>query len=197
MTNQNERITSMRSNMKRLAAIVAIAFALSANAASAQTQQPYAGLETRPIKALSDEQVADLKSGRGMGLALAAELNGYPGPAHVVELAEALELSATQRTKVQGLFAAMKAETVPLGEKLIAQEADLDRQFATRTITEASLAAAVQDISATQAALRTAHLKYHLATLEMLAPTQVQRYADLRGYTCCMQARPQHGGHRH
>ncbi len=48
---------------------------------------------------------------------------------------------------MQELFAAMKAETVPLGEKLIAQEADLERQFAGKTITEASLAAAMQAIS--------------------------------------------------
>ncbi|WP_112664040.1 hypothetical protein [Microvirga flavescens] len=39
----------------------------------------YAGLETRAVKALSDQQVADLRAGRGMGYALAAELNGYPG----------------------------------------------------------------------------------------------------------------------
>jgi hypothetical protein len=182
--------------MKRLAAFAVIAFALAPFTSSAQMQQPYAGLDTRPIKALSDEQVAELKAGRGMGLALVAELNGYPGPAHVVELAEALELSAPQRTKAQDLFAAMKAETVPLGEKLIAQEADLDLQFAGRAITEASLAAAVQGIAATQAALRTAHLKYHLTTLQMLSPTQVQRYAELRGYACCMQAPHQHGGHR-
>jgi hypothetical protein len=32
----------------------------------------------RSIKALSDQQVSDLRAGRGMGLALAAELNGYP-----------------------------------------------------------------------------------------------------------------------
>jgi hypothetical protein len=183
--------------MKRLTLWAALAFALAAYPASAQTQQPYAGLEARPIKALSDQQIADLRAGRGMGLALVAELNGYPGPAHVMELADALELSAPQRTKAQELFAAMKAETVPLGEKLIAQEAELDRQFADRTITETSLVAAVQGIAATQAALRTAHLKYHLVTLEMLAPTQVQRYAELRGYGCCMQAPHRPGGHRH
>jgi hypothetical protein len=183
--------------MKRLAVWAALAFALAIYPASAQTQQPYAGLETRPIKALSDQQIADLKAGRGMQLALAAELNGYPGPLHSVELAEPLGLSETQLEKVQALLAAMKSETIPLGEKLIALEADLDRQFAGRTITEASLAAAVQGIAATQAALRTAHLKYHLATLEVLAPTQVQRYAELRGYACCMQTPPQHGGHRH
>jgi hypothetical protein len=139
--------------MNRLAVLAAIVFALALYTTLAQMQQPYAGLDARPIKAPSDEQVADLRAGRGMGLALAAELNGYPGPAHVLELAESLGLSEAQRTKMQELFAAMKVETVPLGEKLIAEEADLDRQFASKAITEAKLVAAMQAIGSTQAVL--------------------------------------------
>src|SRR3954470_11785473 len=87
---------------------------------------PYAGMQARPIKALSEQQVADLQAGRGMGLALAAELNGYPGPSHVLELTNKLGLSSDQRAKVEGLFASMKKEALPLGSKLIEQEADLD-----------------------------------------------------------------------
>jgi hypothetical protein len=46
----------------------------------AQAQTPYAGLQTRSIKAFSEQQVADLSAGRGMGLALAAELgSARPG----------------------------------------------------------------------------------------------------------------------
>ncbi len=182
--------------MNRLAAMAVIVFALAPHVAPAQAQQPYAGFEARPIKAFSDQQIADLKAGRGMGLALAAELNGYPGPVHVIELAEPLGLSETQRAKMQTLFEAMKAETVSLGEKLIAEEAALDRQFAGKTITETSLTATMQAIGTAQAALRAAHLKYHLATAEALTPTQIQRYAELRGYSGGMQMKHQHGGHR-
>ena len=120
--------------MSRLVILISIASALAAGV-PARAQQPYTGLEARPIKALSEQQMADLRAGRGMGLALAAELNGYPGPMHVLELAEPLALSDQQRAKVQELFAAMKAAAVPLGETLIAQEADLDKQFAGKTIT--------------------------------------------------------------
>src|SRR6266849_1691890 len=102
-------------------------------------QSPYSGMQTRPIKALSEQQVADLKAGRGMGLALAAELNGYPGPSHVLELADKLDLSADQRARIQKLFALMKQEALPLGTKLIDQEAELDRQFANRAVTPDSL----------------------------------------------------------
>jgi Spy/CpxP family protein refolding chaperone len=182
--------------MKRSATLVAIAFALATHASSAQTQQPYAGLQVRPIKALSDEQIAELRAGRGMGLALLAELNGYPGPVHVLELAEPLQLSEAQRTKVQQLFEAMKTETIPLGEKLITQESELDRQFAGKTVTETSVTTATQAIGATQAALRAAHLRYHLATLKVLTPTQTQRYVELRGYTGGAHGEHQHSGHQ-
>ncbi len=173
--------------MTRHLLLISIALALPTAASLAQSQQPYAGLEARSIKALSDQQIADLKAGRGMGLALAAELNGHPGPMHVLELADPLDLSGQQRAKMQELFAAMKAEAIPLGERLIAQEAELDKRFAGKTITPASLAAATEAIGATHGALRQTHLKYHLFTLELLTPAQVQRYAELRGYKTGMQ----------
>ena len=178
--------------MNRFIGLVATALALAPGTTLAQAQQPYAGHEARSIKALSEQQIADLRAGRGMGLALAAELNGYPGPMHVLELAEPLGLSDQQRAKMQELFAAMKAEAVPLGEKLIVQEADLDGQFANRTITQASLKASTDAIGATHAALRATHLKYHLSTVEVLTPAQVQRYTELRGYMTGMH---QYGGH--
>jgi hypothetical protein len=79
-------------SMKIWPLIASIAFVTSVHA-----QTPYAGMQSRSIKALSDQQIADLNAGRGMGLALAAELNGYPGPLHVLELADKLDLSADQR----------------------------------------------------------------------------------------------------
>jgi hypothetical protein len=65
--------------------------------AAGQAPSPYAGQEGRPIKALSETEMRDLAEGRGMGLAKAAELNSYPGPLHVLELADRLELSEAQR----------------------------------------------------------------------------------------------------
>jgi len=150
--------------------------------AASQPDKPYAGMQQRPLKALSGEQIADLKAGRGMGLALAAELNGYPGPSHVLELSHELKLTDAQRARTQALFAQMKAEAVPLGEQVIAREQALDRQFASRAITPASLTQTVDEIGAAQAQLRAAHLKYHLAMLDVLTPDQVKQYATLRGY---------------
>ncbi len=159
---------------------ISTALLLVSAAASAQT--PYAGMQTRQIKALSEQQIADLGAGRGMGLALAAELNGYPGPSHVLELADRLDLTADQRASIKALFDSMKAEAIPLGAKLIAQEAELDRQFASRSITPESLKASTAAVAVTQGELRDTHLKYHLSTAAMLSHEQMQRYADLRGY---------------
>lgn len=150
--------------------------------ASAQHARPYAGMDQRQIKALSDEQIADLRAGRGLGLALSAELNGFPGPSHVLELGDRLGLSPEQLETMRVLFARMKADAVPLGERLIQQEGELDSLFATKAVTPEALVKTTQEIGSTQADLRNAHLKYHLATVAALTPDQIKRYGELRGY---------------
>jgi hypothetical protein len=76
----------------------------------------------------------------------------------------------------------MKAEAVPLGTKLLEQEADLDQQFANHSITAERLKATTAQIGATQAELRKTHLKYHLQTAAILSAEQMQHYSMLRGY---------------
>jgi Spy/CpxP family protein refolding chaperone len=165
-------------NMKIGIALAIVSVAVSA----AVAQQPYAGMEARAIKTLSDQQIADLQAGRGMGLALAAELNGYPGPIHAIDLADQLGLSPDQIVRLKQLFEDMKAETIPLGSQLIAQERSLNDAFAEKSITLASLESGTQQIGVTQAKLRAAHLKYHLSTVAILNPEQIARYNALRGY---------------
>jgi hypothetical protein len=165
---------------------IAALLILLAGPAMAQQHQhhhsPYAGMEQREIKALSEQQVDDLRAGRGMGLALSAELNGYPGPLHVLELADPLQLTAEQRQRVQRLFDAMKVEAIAAGERLIASERDLDQGFAAHNMTAARLTMLMTRIGEQQGAVRAAHLKYHLATAEVLSAQQTRHYAELRGY---------------
>lgn len=167
----------------RLSIVIVILAATVTEALSQHAPAPpYAGLQARSVKALSDAQVADLKAGRGMGLALPAELNGYPGPMHVLELAAELGLSEAQGERMRRLVAEMKAEAMSLGERIVARETDLDRLFAGRAITPASLQEATEAIAGLQGSLRFAHLRFHLATVELLTPNQRQRYGELRGY---------------
>jgi hypothetical protein len=126
---------------------------------------------------------------------LPPKLNGYPGPRHVLELGDQIGLSDEQRADVQRLFDAMTAEAIPLGEKLIAQEAELDALFARRAVTATSLNLGRAAIGAIQAELRNTHLKYHLLTSGLLTAAQMQRYSELRGYVdedIARQHRPNH-----
>jgi Spy/CpxP family protein refolding chaperone len=150
--------------------------------ATGAPRSPYAGQQDREIKALSDKDVQDLLAGRGMGLAKPAELNGYPGPAHVLELADRLELSPEQKASTQSVFAAMQARSRALGKALVEREAELDRQFASRQVSRATLDASLAEISRLQGELRRVHLEAHLAQADILSAEQVAAYAGLRGY---------------
>jgi len=143
---------------------------------------PYAGQESRGIKALSAEEERGYAEGAGMGFAKAAELNGYPGPAHVLENAEALGLTPQQRTAIEFVMNAHKAEARALGADLLRRERELDALFSARKATPAEVDTATFTIGLLQAKLRASHLKAHLATTAVLTPEQVERYNRARGY---------------
>jgi Spy/CpxP family protein refolding chaperone len=166
--------------MKKIAMVLILAALVAP--AMAESKSPYAGQEQRSIKALSDEDIRDLTEARGLGLAKAAELNSYPGPAHVLELADQLELSAAQRTATEALVAAMRDQARPLGAKIIEAERNLDRAFVEGRIDSESLRSQVVAIAALMGELRTLHLDAHIAQRALLAPEQIARYDALRGY---------------
>lgn len=143
---------------------------------------PYAGLQSRDIKALSEAELADLRAGRGMGLALAAELNGYAGPMHALEHADALGLDAAQRARLTQLMDTMRADAIAAGERLIAAERALDRLFAEGTASPEAVRAATAAVATAQGEVRAVHLVTHIAAREVLTPAQRDRYAALRGY---------------
>ncbi len=154
---------------------------LFAGAAQAQ-QSPYAGYQDRPIKALSPQQMGDLNEGRGMSLALAAELNGYPGPKHVLELRDSLGLSDSTAAAVAAVFELMQQRARELGRRIIEQEAALDSAFGSGAITSADLSARVQRIAGLQGRLRAVHLQAHLETAALLSEHERMSYQRLRGY---------------
>jgi Spy/CpxP family protein refolding chaperone len=143
---------------------------------------PYKGEEVREIKALSAEDVAAYLTGQGMGFAKAAELNGFAGPKHVLELASELDLTAEQRMRTQALFASMQTKAVALGRQLVDEERKLDRLFASTSISRDSLQESVARIGELQADVRAAHLEAHLDQARILTPEQRAHYLRLRGY---------------
>ncbi|WP_151633649.1 periplasmic heavy metal sensor [Noviherbaspirillum aerium] len=177
--------------------LLAASLLACAGICQAAPASPYAGQETREIKAMSAEDVSSYLAGKGMGLAKSAELNGYPGPSHVLELAEQLKLSAEQRARTQALFNTMQAKAIDAGRALIDAEQKLDRLFAGKAINPDLLEASLKEIGALQARVRGVHLEAHLLQVGILDAQQVARYNALRGYDKAKAEGAAQHGHRH
>ena len=149
---------------------------------------PMASSESR--SPLSERRGDD---GGGMGMALPAELNGYPGPKHVLELADSLHLDAAQRARVQAVFDAMARDARALGARIVALEGRLDTAFATRSVTAGMLDSTLGNVAQARAQLRAVHLRAHLEIYPVLSERQRAAYARLRGYAAATPRQPSPG----
>ena len=143
----------------------------------------YIGQENRDIKSLSSEDINELRTGAGWGLAKAAELNGLPGPKHILEMKKEIELSTEQERMVSALFKEMNKEAIELGNKYIEYEKELNNRFAERNIDENVLEELLEKISETYKSLRYTHLAAHLKASNILTKSQIKKYNKLRGYS--------------
>lgn len=172
--------------MRRLAILISLS-ALSAcqhdgTDASVEPTSVYAGQEARDIKALSVEEVRDYLDGAGLGYAKAAELNGYPGPLHVLELADSLHLTAEQRRQVEETFRAMRSEARALGREFVAAEAALDIAFEEGRAEPDVIRSLAEESARIESQIRMVHLEAHLDMMAVLTTEQVATYNRLRGY---------------
>jgi len=163
----------------RRRAIASLALCVSFAVAAAS---PYSGEETREIKSLSATEIAGYLDGKGMGYARAAELNHYPGPRHVLDLSSQLGLTPIQQEQTRLLFERMRQSASEAGARLVAEERELDRRFASGRVDPASLDMMLQSIARIEARIRYIHLAAHLEQKRLLSAEQVQRYDRLRGY---------------
>ena len=145
-------------------------------------ESPYVTHEGRSIKALSEDAIKGYLEGLGMGFALAAELNGYPGPRHVLELADSLDLDAARRDAVVEIFEQMRNHAVLLGEEIVGLEARLDSVFAKREITSNDLATRLTQLGVLRGELRYVHIVAHLEVTALLSDHEIHEYQRLRGY---------------
>ena len=143
---------------------------------------PYAGFDKRQVASLFDEDVAALEAGRGMGFALPAELNGYPGPMHILELAEPLKLSAEQRAKVQSIFERMLTRAKEAGGRYVEAEKSLDAAFRSGHAETEMVRRLALEADRLRSEKRLAHLEAHLEVAPVLTGEQKREYARLRGY---------------
>src|SRR5258705_3574527 len=165
----------------RLVGMIVLSMAGSAMAADGLTS-PYRDQAAREIRALTQQEVADFRDGRGMGLARAAELNGYPGPRHVLDAARAgqLPLTAAQLRTVQGLFDSMAQRAQRLGGQILREEQSLEGEFRTGRINEADLRARVARIATPPGQPRAGHLRTHLENRAALTRQHGPRYHERR-----------------
>ena len=168
--------------MQRSFVLAIVVTALVAAAPPGRAQSSYAGQQSREIKALSAEETRQYLAGAGMGYAKPAELNGYPGPMHVLENADGLALTPEQREQTTALMQAHKEEAKAIGAKLVAAERELDALFRSKTAERAALAKAVSAAAQMQASYRLSHLETHRRMRELLTAEQIARYDALRGY---------------
>ncbi len=157
--------------------------AVEANEVASSHHSKYAGQENRAIKSLSAEDIAELRRGGGWGLAKAAELNGVPGPMHLLEMKDEIGLDETQHYAISAIYRRMKSRAIHHGERLIDLERHLENGFRNRTITDALLRDSLSAIAETKKELRYVHLAAHIETLKVLSEKQIRTYNELRGYS--------------
>src|SRR5687767_1124948 len=125
--------------MKDLAMRSFVIVALMAAAASVHAHH-----QPDEPKGLSAKEIEEYRAGAGMGYAKAAELNHFPGPMHVLELAGRLALTPEQRAETEKLMQAHKAEARAVGAKLVAAEHALEQLFRGGQVDRGALAQAVE-----------------------------------------------------
>lgn len=143
---------------------------------------PYAGQQMRETKSLSPDDIAELERGGGWGLAKAAELNGMPGPSHVLKMKRELGLTPDQEALTRSIFETMRHEAIAEGKRLIAEEALLEVGFRERSLDRDSLRDRLRQIELSRSKLRYIHLAAHLEMFRVLEEAQIKRYNELRGY---------------
>ena len=170
--------------MNRIPLVLALVplFAVPSGQAAGTGPSPYAGLETRAVKSLSPEDIAEIKEGGGWGLAKAAELNGLPGPLHLLELKDEIALTLEQVEAITSIYERMRMAAIAEGERLLKAEQALENAFRANTVTEESLQGMLAESGRSRMRLRFIHLSAHLGTPELLTEAQIARYAALRGY---------------
>lgn len=140
---------------------------------------------------MDPKQVEALQQGTGMGMAMPAEMNGYPGPRHLLDLADPLDLTTEQRAKIKAIYEPMHADAVRIGAEILDREKKLNDGFAHGTITADEVRSLTREIAQRQGELRFVHLSAHLAAKSLLSTEQIAKYDALRGHEHHMHP---HGG---
>ena len=153
-----------------------------AGAEHAHMASHYAHARSAEIPSLSPDEVRELREGEGMGLARAAELNHFPGPKHLLELAPDLDLGTAQVERIQAIFDKMKAEAVAKGAAILTAELHLSELFASGDPPAGAVRRMTRHIGTLRGDLQAVHLLAHIEATRELTTGQIEAYDRLRGY---------------
>ena len=143
---------------------------------AAATQMPQAMAQHHAF--LEAERQA-IERGEGFGMAMAADMNGYPGPKHVLDMKKELKLTPTQEAAMQKLMADMKEKALAKGKDVLLAEKRLDEMFA-QGKSEDELREETYRVASLRAELRWVHLATHLAAKKILTAKQIEAYQQVQ-----------------
>ena len=109
-----------------------------------------------------------------------AEKNGYPGPKHVIDLADKLQLSEEQKGSVKRIYNEMETRAKELGQRIIDLEEELNKAFGDKLVVEKSIRNDVEQIGRLRGRLRSVYFLAHFKTRNVLNDKQVATYIKLR-----------------
>lgn len=147
---------------------------------------PYAHTRSSDVPTLTPDEVRRLRNGEGMGLARPAELNRFPGPKHLLELASELDLHPAQVRRIEAIHEKMRAQAIAKGEDILMAERRLANLFASAAVGERPSVADVKRIAehlgVMRGQLQAIHLLAHMESARELTVEQIEEYDRLRGY---------------
>ena len=126
----------------------------------------------------SDSDV--LEGASGAGMASYADLNGYPGPKHILEMRDTLRLTDEQEKDIEAIFDEMSGNARAKGEQVIAKEEELHARFKNGTASEPEVRRRAGEIGTLRGELRAVHLTAHIQARRVLTKQQIALYNTLR-----------------
>lgn len=132
------------------------------------------------LSGVSEQEKEMLLKGGGLGAGMIAMMNGYPGPKHVLEMGDELELTAAQRESIGTIYGKVKAESVKLGTELVEKDEALAALFTSGSVSTKDVEKRSREIGELQGRLRAAHLNAHVQTHAELTPAQLAKLPTMQ-----------------
>jgi Spy/CpxP family protein refolding chaperone len=121
-----------------------------------------------------------LEKGEGGGMGMLAEMYGYPGPKHLLDIHDSLRMGPGQVQRIANLYDEMRAAAAGKGQMIIVKEEELEDLFGSGRADEPTVRKLASEIGRMRGDLRAVHLTAHLKAWGLLTEEQRTRYKAIR-----------------